>query len=128
MPFDPKAPSRFQGRRAALDGALTLDEVALRLGLEVEGVIRMTDRRHLAALMDRGDWYFPAWQFIGSGPLPGLVELLVAWSGSMVALSAWMRTPCRGLDGRTPGTAMIENDSGAVIAELVDHPPPTRKA
>ncbi len=127
MQLDPSTPSRFQGRRAALDGALTVDEVALRLGLEIGAVIRMADRRHLAALMDRGDWYFPAWQFIGSGPLPGLVELLVAWSGSMVALSTWVRTPCRGLEGRTPGTAMIENDSATVMIELAEHPPQMRR-
>ena len=123
MEFDSKLPTRFAARHAALDGALTAEEAGVRLGVGIATVNERAARRQLAVLREGGAWRFPAWQFTALGLLPGLVELLDRWSGSIVVLSAWACSSCPGLRGRTPATALSENDVSAVLRELALHPP-----
>jgi hypothetical protein len=123
MEFDSKRPTRFAARYAALDGALTAEEVAVRLGVGIAAVNERAGRRQLAVLREGGAWRFPAWQFTRSGTLPGLVDLLDGWPGTIVALSRWACSSRPGLLGRTPATVLSENDVSAVMRELALHPP-----
>jgi hypothetical protein len=123
MGLDPLSPMRFAARHAALDGALTADQAAVRLGLGIAAVNGMAGRGELAVLREGGAWRFPSWQFTASGTLPGLLELLAGWPGSIVALTTWVCTSRQDLGGRTPAAAMRDSDESDVMSELALHPP-----
>lgn len=86
----------------ALDGALTREEVAERLGISPPAVSgRLRDRRLVALQPDR-IWMFPAWQFDEDGSLRGLADLIATYPGTALALSIWATTPNPDLDGQQP--------------------------
>jgi hypothetical protein len=103
------AAARIVGVRAetdaladALDGALTREQAATRLGVSSQAVSERRKTGKLTALERGREWRFPAWQFYEAGTLPGLSELIAAWPGSSLSLSRWATTASADLDGRAP--------------------------
>jgi hypothetical protein len=71
----------------------------------------------LLAVLDRGVWRFPAWQFDPEGPdgvVEGLPEVLRALEVSPLAKASWLVRPNQYLEGRTPLAALKEGRVEAV--------------
>jgi hypothetical protein len=90
----------------ALDGALTREMAANRIGVTPQAVSERRKAGKLVGLRRGREWRFPAWQFADDGTLPALDELIDAWPGTPLALSTWAVTPSPDLDGRTPAQAL----------------------
>jgi hypothetical protein len=105
---------------AALDGALTREEAAARLGVSSQAV---SERRKTGKLigLERGrEWRFPAWQFYEAGTLPALAELIVAWPGSSLSLSRWATTASVDLDGRPPAQELRRRGGPERVLAVVE--------
>ena len=74
---------------AALDGALTRDQAAARIGITPQAVSERRKAGKLLGLRRGREWRFPAWQFADDGTVWALDELIAAWPGTPLALSAW---------------------------------------
>lgn len=91
------AAAEFAVRQRLLAGSLTSPEVARRLGVSRQTPHDRVRAGTLLAVLDRGVWRYPAWQFDPAGPngvLPGFPETIKAL-GDMPALSkiGWMIAP-----------------------------------
>jgi len=91
---------------AALDGALTRDQAADRIGVTPQAVSERRKADKLLGLRRGREWRFPAWQFADDGTVPGLEELIAGWPGTPLALSTWATRPSVDLEGRTPAQTL----------------------
>jgi excisionase family DNA binding protein len=104
---------------AVLNGALTRDQAAERLGITAQAVSERLKARTLTAIRRGREWRFPAWQFTDDATLPALKQLIEAWPGTELSLSAWAIKPSVDLDGiarrlwrRGPGSSGYPSDRG----------------
>lgn len=77
------------------DSALTVVGAAERLGVDTSRVRHRLAAGRLAGWKDRGGWRLPAWQFTGTGVLPGLEAVLAAVPDDQppLVVAGFMTTP-----------------------------------
>ncbi len=101
----------FRRRRELLDSSLTAPQVADLLGTSRQTPHDRVKGGTLLAVLDKGIWKFPIWQFDPEGPdgvIEGLPEVLRALRASPLAKASWLVRPNRYLEGRTPLEALEE--------------------
>jgi phytoene dehydrogenase-like protein len=112
---------RFVARARLLEGALTAPQVAELLGSSRQTPLSRAAAGALLAVMDRGAWRFPAWQFDPEGPdgvVEGLSDVLRALDGlSPFAKLVWLSRPNPYLEQRRPIDALRAGDAERVVAE-----------
>lgn len=112
---------RFGLRRAVLDESLSVREVAEMLNTTRQTPHDRAGAGRLLAIRDRGQLFFPAWQFDPDGPdgaLEGLPRVLAELPmQSPMARATWFVTPKAQLQARSPVEALREGEVDAVIAE-----------
>lgn len=119
---DPLTEARLRGLQArpqilqAEGGALTGAQVAGVLGISRQAVDkRRRSGRLLAVAADRRGYLYPAWQFTSEGVLPGLPEVLGAFTvASPWMQAAWFLAPNLYLDGARPLDALRHGQMDAV--------------
>lgn len=102
---------------------LSEPEAAQRLGAASPQVVRdLVSRGELVGLCRGGQRLFPAFQFSGNRPLPGLGRVLRTLRDggetSDWTLASWFRSPQAELAGRTPAEALASQhpaDHGSVV-------------
>ena len=107
----------FKRRRELLEGSLSASQVAELLGTTRQTPHDRVKGGTLLAVLDRGAWRFPAWQFDPEGPdggVEGLPEVLRALHASPLAKVSWFVRPNPYLGGRTPLEALREGQVEAV--------------
>jgi Protein of unknown function (DUF2384) len=96
----------FEARRDLLDGALTAPQAAELLGVSRQTPLNRVRDNTLLAVLDRGAYRFPVWQFDSQGEdgvLPGLPDVLDALEPQQpFAKLVWLRRPNPTLEGREP--------------------------
>jgi excisionase family DNA binding protein len=110
----------FQYRRALLAGALTTSDVAALLGTTRQTPYDRARNGSLLAVMDRGAWRFPAWQFDPEGPdgvVQGLPAVLRALRLSPLGKASWLTRPNPFLDNKTPLDVLKNGEIERVLAE-----------
>lgn len=111
-------------RRAALasvlDGALSRDQAAERLGVSAQAVSERLKARTLTAVRRGREWRFPVWQFADDAALPGLRQIIATWPGTPLSLSTWATKPSPDLGGRSPAQELARRDGTARVLELAD--------
>jgi hypothetical protein len=115
----------FKRRRELLEGSLTASQVAELLGISRQRPHDRVKGATLLAVLDRGAWRFPPWQFDPEGPdgvVEGLPEVLRALHASPLAKASWFVRPNPYLQGRTPFEALRKGQIEAVrsAAETVE--------
>lgn len=106
---------RRDAMAAVLNGALTRDQAAERLGITAQAVSERLKARTLTAIRRGREWRFPAWQFTDDATLPALKQLIEAWPGTELSLSAWASKPSVDLDGRSPANQLAHGNADRVI-------------
>lgn len=107
----------FKRRRELLEGSLTASQVADMLGTTRQTPYDRVEGGTLLAILDRGAWRFPAWQFDPEGPdgvVEGLPEVLQALHTLPLAKASWFVRPNAYLEGQTPLEALREGRTEAV--------------
>lgn len=110
----------FQHRRDLLKGALTAQQVADLLGTTRQTPHDRVQRNRLLAVMDRGAWRFPSWQFDPEGPdgvVAGLPDVLQALHVSPLVKVKWLTHPNVYLDQMTPLELVKRGQVSRVLAE-----------
>ena len=102
----------------ALDGALTRDAAAERIGVTPQAISDRLKAGKLVGLRRGREWRFPARQFADDGILSALDELIDAWPGTPLSLSAWAVTRSVDLNGRTPAQALTRRGGPERVLEL----------
>jgi hypothetical protein len=96
----------FEARRDLLGGALTAPQAAELLGVSRQTPLNRVRDNTLLAVLDRGAYRFPVWQFDSQGEdgvLPGLPDVLDALEPQQpFAKLVWLRRPNPTLEGREP--------------------------
>lgn len=77
------------------DSALSVTDAAAMLGVDTSRIRHRLAAGRLIGWKDRGGWRLPAWQFTGSGVLPGLESVLAAIPDDQppLVVAAFMTTP-----------------------------------
>jgi len=70
-------------------GALTVAEVAKRLGISKQAIDKRRRARKLLALETSRGFLYPAWQFSDDGVLPGLEQVLAALEAAPWTQASW---------------------------------------
>jgi hypothetical protein len=94
-PDDARPRTRTVVAHAVLrDSALTVAEAARQLQVDTSRIRHRLGVGRLVGWKDRGSWRLPAWQFAGSGVLPGLETVLAEIPSDQPALvvAAFMTT------------------------------------
>lgn len=108
----------FARRRELLDGSFTTAQVAALLGTSRQTPHDRVQAGTLLAVLDRGVYRFPAWQFDpdgDNGVVEGLPEVIRALDVSPIAKVSWLSSPHAGLDGETPVQALRNGNASQVI-------------
>jgi excisionase family DNA binding protein len=96
----------FATRRDLLEDALTAPQAAKLLGVSRQTPLNRVRDNTLLAVLDRGAYRFPFWQFDPQGEggvLPGLSRVLEALEPQQpFAKLVWLRRPNPTLEGREP--------------------------
>lgn len=95
----------FKRRKELLEGALTAPQVADLLDTTRQTPHDRVKSGTLLAVLDRGVWRFPVWQFDPEGPdgvIEGLPDVLQTLHTSSLAKASWLVRPNQYLEGRTP--------------------------
>ncbi len=103
---------------AALDGALTRDQAANRIGVTPQAISERRKAGKLLGLRRGREWRFPAWQFVDDGTVPGLAEMIAGWPGTPLALSTWATCASVDLDGRTPAQTLTRRHGPNQVIKL----------
>jgi hypothetical protein len=109
-------------RQQALEGAMTVPEVARLLGVSRQAPHGRIRSRSLLAASVNGRWLMPSWQFDleqAGGTIAGLPDVLRILDGRLsdIGLIRWFTTPKRALAGRTPEQALRGGRLEEVLAE-----------
>ena len=110
----------FEWRRRLLADALSASEVAKALGTSRQTPHDRVKSGSLLAVLDRGVWRFPHWQFDPAGPdgvVDGFPEVLKTLQVSPLAKASWFVRPNPYLDGITPIARLKQGDKERVIQE-----------
>ncbi|MEU0883557.1 DNA-binding protein [Lentzea sp. NPDC005914] len=94
-PRDARPRARTVVAHAVLrDSAVTVNEAARQLQVDTSRIRHRLGVGRLVGWKDRGSWRLPAWQFAGTGVLPGLETVLAAIPSDQPALvvAAFMTT------------------------------------
>jgi hypothetical protein len=102
----------------ALDGALSRDEVADRIGVTPQAISERVKSGKLVGLRRGREWRFPAWQFADDGTLPALSELIDAWPGTPLALCTWAVSASADFDGLSPAQALVRRGGPERVLEV----------
>jgi excisionase family DNA binding protein len=109
----------FEARRELLDNALTAPQAAELLGVSRQTPLNRVKDNTLLAVLDRGAYRFPMWQFDARGEdgvLPGLREVLDALEPQQpFAKVVWLRRPNPTLAGREPVELLRDREIEPVI-------------
>lgn len=98
----PRRPDEVDSRARAVaaqavlrDSALTVSDAAATIGVDTSRIRHRLAAGRLVGWKDRGGWRLPAWQFTGSGVLPGLETVLAALPIDQppLVVAAFMTTP-----------------------------------
>jgi hypothetical protein len=95
----------FKRRRELLADTLTVMDVARILNTTRQTPHDRVRAGKLLAVMDRGIWRFPSWQFDPDGPdgvIPGLPDVIRALEVPSLAKISWLTRPNQAFDGRSP--------------------------
>lgn len=95
----------YERRRELLEGALTASQVAELLGTTRQTPHDRVKSGRLLAVMDRGAWRFPLWQFDpegADGVIEGLPDVIRALDVTPLAKVSWMTRANPMLDDETP--------------------------
>jgi hypothetical protein len=110
----------FEARRQLLDDALTAPQVAEVLGVSRQTPLNRVKENTLLAILDRGAYRFPAWQFDSQGEdgvLAGLPDVLEALQPQQpFAKLVWLRRENPALDRREPVELLRRHEVAPVIA------------
>lgn len=110
----------FEWRRRLLAGALSASVVAQLLGTSRQTPHDRVKSGSLLAVLDRGIWRFPDWQFDPAGPdgvLDGFPEVLRVLQVSPLAKASWFVRPNPYLDGLTPIAVLKRGDKERAIEQ-----------
>jgi len=110
----------FEWRRRLLAEALSASVVAQLLGTSRQTPHDRVKSGSLLAVLDRGVWRFPYWQFDPVGPdgvVDGFPEVLRALQVSPIAKASWFVRPNPYLDDVTPVAALKQGDKNRVIEQ-----------
>jgi hypothetical protein len=110
----------FRRRRELLQDSLTAKQVGELLGTTRQTPHDRAAKGSLLALLDKGMWKFPLWQFDPEGPdgvVEGLPEVLKALGGSNFSKLNWLVSPNCYLDGIAPIEALKRGDKERVLKE-----------
>jgi hypothetical protein len=105
-------------RRKLIEGSLSRDAAARRLGVSPQAVSDMLDRGDLIGLKHGREWRLPEWQFDADSPrglVPGLREVVAAFPASVVALSRWIERENPDLQGLSPRAALQKGNASDVL-------------
>lgn len=109
----------FEARRDLLDGALTAPQVAELLGVSRQTPLNRAKDNTLLAVVDRGAYRFPVWQFDpqgDNGVLPGLPDVLEALEPQQpFAKLVWLRRPNPTLEARAPIELLRDREIETVV-------------
>ncbi|MCP2202703.1 DNA-binding protein [Lentzea flava] len=124
-PADARPRTRTVVAHAVLrDSALTVAEAARQLQVDTSRIRHRLGVGRLVGWKDRGSWRLPAWQFAGTGVLPGLETVLAAVPSDQPALvvAAFMTTLQEDLpvDGKpaTPRDWLLAGGDPRRVADL----------
>jgi hypothetical protein len=109
----------FARRRELLADSLSSSQVAKLLGTSRQTPHDRQASGTLLAVMDRGAYRFPRWQFDPDGEdgvVSGLPAVLRALDVSPLAKVAWLTRANPMLDGRTPLACLKSGETARVIA------------
>ena len=110
----------FEWRRKLLANALSASQVAQLLGTSRQTPHDRVKSGTLLAVLDRGVWRFPSWQFDSEGPdgtIAGLPEVLQALQVSALAKLSWLVRPNSLLNELTPVEALQRREKERVLVE-----------
>jgi hypothetical protein len=110
----------FEARRTLLeDDTVTAPQVAELLGVSRQTPLNRVRDKTLVAVLDRGAWRFPLWQFDAEGPdgvLTGLPKVLKALEPQpQFSKLAWLRRANPTLGGREPVELLREGEVAPVL-------------
>ncbi|MDP9227348.1 MAG: helix-turn-helix domain-containing protein [Actinomycetota bacterium] len=109
----------FEARRELLDDALTAPQAAELLGVSRQTPLNRVKDNALLAVLDRGAYRFPMWQFDPRGEdgvLPGLPEVLDALEPQQpFAKVVWLRRPNSTFAGREPVELLRDRELEPVV-------------
>jgi hypothetical protein len=112
--------SLSEALHAALADSLSRDEAAQRLGITPQAVSKRLATGGLVALSRGREKRLPAWQFYEDAVLPGLPDVIGAYPGGALSLSAWATAPNPDLGDIAPAQALARRGGGVarVLAAL----------
>jgi excisionase family DNA binding protein len=109
----------FEVRRELLDDALTAPQAAELLGVSRQTPLNRVKDGSLLAVLDRGAYRFPVWQFDPQGEdgvLAGLPDVLAALEPQQpLAKVIWLRRPNPTLAGREPVELLRDREIEPVV-------------
>lgn len=110
----------FERRRELLQNSFTAKQVGELLGTTRQTPHDRAEKGSLLAVLDKGIWRFPSWQFDPQGPdgvVEGLPEVLKALGGSNFSKLNWLVCPNHYLDDLAPIEALKRGYKERVLKE-----------
>jgi hypothetical protein len=110
----------FEQRRTLLQDSLTAKQVGQLLGTTRQTPHDRAEKGLLLAVLDKGVWKFPVWQFDPEGPdgmVAGFSEVLKVLPGSNFSKLNWWLIPNGALGNKAPIAALKAGKKTAVLRE-----------
>jgi hypothetical protein len=105
--------------RSTLAGSLTRTQVAAFLGVAPQAVSKLDAAGALVAVARGREHRFPAWQLNDGATLPGLTEVIDAYPGGTIALTAWAAAPNPDLGDLSPAAALTRDGGVPPVLDTV---------
>jgi len=102
-------------------GALTVAEVAKRLGISKQGVDKRRRGHKLLALETSRGFLYPAWQFTDDGVLPGIEHVLAALEAAPWTQASWFLSGETRLADARPLDALRRGELQQVLRAAVGY-------